>query len=87
VVRPDPNMRAWRGKDKELVVVVLTTQADGIDSVCRNPWFSLTTTIQVQMGHLSARVPPALPPTAPDVLNELPETLDATYDRTLEDIE
>ncbi|KAH9953489.1 hypothetical protein BC827DRAFT_1297514 [Russula dissimulans] len=70
VVYSDMKMRRWREEDKRLVIETLSERADGMFR-----WV------------LSTRDPSALSTTKhPRLLDELPETLDETYERILRDI-
>ncbi|KAF8261052.1 hypothetical protein EI94DRAFT_1667502 [Lactarius quietus] len=68
---PSAEMRRWREEDKNLVIETLTERADGMFR-----WvFCQLETLQ----H-------CFPPNLRQFLNELPETLDETYDRMLKGI-
>jgi len=71
VVHTDPKMQAWRDRDKELAINVLTDKVDGIFQ-----WASC------QFAYLRHCPRKRIRRT----LDDLPETLDGTYRRTLRDI-
>ncbi|KAF8483006.1 hypothetical protein DFH94DRAFT_647558, partial [Russula ochroleuca] len=67
----EPIMRRWRAEDKELVVEVLSERADGMFR-----WvFCQLETLRY-----------CLPPSVRRTLDELPESLDETYERVLKEI-
>ncbi|KAI9453313.1 hypothetical protein BJY52DRAFT_1189677 [Lactarius psammicola] len=72
VVQSDRRMRKWRAQDKELVIDTLSRRADGMFQ-----W------VFCQLEALRGCYPQALR----RALDQLPETLDATYERTLLGIE
>ncbi|KAH9954666.1 ankyrin repeat-containing domain protein [Russula dissimulans] len=71
VVYSDMKMRRWREEDKRLVVETLSERADGMFR-----W------VYCQLEALRH----CLPPSVRGILDELPETLDETYERILRDI-
>ncbi|KAF8496246.1 hypothetical protein F5888DRAFT_418419 [Russula emetica] len=71
MVRSDRNMRRWREADKELVINTLSEKADGMFR-----W------VFCQLETLR----PCLPSSVWGILAELPESLDATYERILQEI-
>jgi hypothetical protein len=88
-VNSHSKMRRWKPEDKQLVIDVLTKRADGMydtntsfhhDShsqlYCRFRW------VYCQLDYLGD----CLPARIRHALNELPETLDETYERTLREI-
>ena len=89
VVRSDRRMRRWRPEDKQLVIDTLSAKADGMYVIvtvglgkvihlkCRFRW------VYCQLDTLRRCLPTVLQ----RALNELPETLDETYERTLLGIE
>lgn len=89
-VHTDPNMQNWKAEDKQLVIDVLTKKADGMYVIC-------TTTLHHTSSYLQSRfrwaycqlvyLSRCLPGRIRHALEELPESLDETYDRTLQDID
>jgi len=71
VVYSDKKMRKWREEDKSLVVRILSERADGM--------FRWTFCQLEALRH-------CLPPSIRGILDELPETLDETYERVLRNI-
>ncbi|KAH9969688.1 hypothetical protein BC827DRAFT_23481 [Russula dissimulans] len=71
VVYSDTKMRRWREEDKRLVIETLSERADGMFR-----W------VYCQLEALRH----CLPPSVRGILDELPETLDETYERILRDI-
>ncbi|KAH9965643.1 hypothetical protein BJV74DRAFT_290796 [Russula compacta] len=71
VVYSDKNMRRWRDEDKRLVIETLSDRADGMFR-----W------VYCQLEVLRH----CLPPSVRSILAELPETLDETYERILQEI-
>ncbi|KAH9965646.1 hypothetical protein BJV74DRAFT_911015 [Russula compacta] len=70
-VYSDKNMRRWRDEDKRLVIETLSDRADGMFR-----W------VYCQLEVLRH----CLPPSVRSILAELPETLDETYERILQEI-
>ncbi|KAN0136186.1 hypothetical protein V8E53_006046 [Lactarius tabidus] len=68
---PSPAMRRWRAEDKDMVIETLTERADGMFR-----W------VFCQLEALQHCFPPNLR----QFLNELPDTLDETYERMLREI-
>ncbi|KAF8467477.1 hypothetical protein DFH94DRAFT_600255, partial [Russula ochroleuca] len=71
VINTDPNMRRWKTADKERVIEVLIEKSDGMFR-----W------VYCQIVYLRL----CLPGRIRHALDELPETLDETYERALRDI-
>ncbi|KAH9969671.1 hypothetical protein BC827DRAFT_22763 [Russula dissimulans] len=71
VVYSDTKMRRWREEDKRMVIETLSERADGMFR-----W------VYCQLEALRH----CLPPSVRGILDELPETLDETYERILRDI-
>jgi len=89
MVRSDRNMRRWREADKELVINTLSEKADGMYVryfviICHFLLF-----IQVPLGTVFCQLETlrhSLPSSVRVILAELPETLDAAYERILQEI-
>jgi ankyrin repeat protein len=89
VVNSDKKMRRWREEDRKLVINMLSERADGMYGV-RPPscldkfsYFDRFRWVFCQLDALRH----CLPPSVPRILQELPETLDETYERVLREID
>jgi len=94
VVYSDRNMRRWKEDDKQLVVVTLPDKADGMQ-VTLYSYLVLSFTIDAKWSRRFRRwvvcqldrLRRTFPISIRKVLNDLPKTLDETYDRTLLNID
>ena len=88
----DPKARKWRKEDKELVIKKLSKRANGMwvfESVFAGAFrFLLTPSYRFRWAFCQLdRLRRCLSPRIRRALDELPETLDETYERTLRDID
>ncbi len=88
VVNSDWKMRRWRDEDKALVITSLTDRADGMYVYhCPCYWYVLTLSYRFRWVYCQLeRLRHCLPPSVRGILDDLPDTLDETYERVLRDI-
>jgi ankyrin repeat protein len=87
VVYSDKKMRRWREEDRKLVIDTLSERADGMYGVLppllnKISYFDRFRWVYCQLEALRH----CLPPSVARILEELPETLDETYERVLREI-
>ena len=90
VVHSDKNMRRWREEDKNVVIAVLSDRADGMSGrAFKYVWSHFLMLSPHRFRWVFCQLETlrqCLPPNVRGIPAELPETLDATYERILQGI-